>query len=899
MPSKITCERSSPVVTRGLQRRRTSQQPQSESTMENIEGGFHPATPWQPEATQMQQEIPGAEPGNVGEGFFSTDEEGAEGPDESLDRQVAEMSEEECRAALASLLKTRAAARKRPEEAAPEMPAIPVRTPLPDLSKMAPAARETAPPPSFPPNKMAARPLPEATSSKMAAPLGTLPAPRARPSPAPQPRPTTPASQFSLPAAQRTTPNPQAPRQALPAMANIKEAIEALVAALELMEQPPTGPPEAPDPAAHSRRAPNPTSHPRRNPDGPAASHPPLQRRSPFTECSREAPAEASAPFRPCWDDPELQSCSSDGEEEIQRHFQAYPAHGPHLMGLQSPERSPGLLPTPPRLPHHIADVRAYSEAPARPDFRAQRGRSELQQEKALEHAPFPARAQLLQTTEGLQKGARPKQSIPGLGIPMPFTTGSFQPFEQLPMQFNGNNFVTLPNNFEKLHLSGQNFKKWCKEIQIILLRENTLDMIKRPPPLPWSPEIEFLHKRAYTTLLSSIDTALYASLSDGLTAQEVWTALYNLFHSDNMAATSRLSRRFHNYKLKPGVKMGEHLAMLKAMRDELIQRGEPVSESTLISVMLNSLDKSWSPFIISLEGVSREQRNIEYFSGRFIEEDLRRRDEEQQEMKEAYHRPRPQRRRQDTSERINTLPTCFDCGMQGHFKRECPRSRANTAGLKHNKNKRGRGRGGGGHKGYQFCSVTSDNHISQIKDAEGLWLLDSGASTHIANTNQQFKVLHPLKSSVKVATGDKAEVTGEGVINVPGIGDVTGALYVPSIKNNLLSILKLTEDKNVKLVFEKGGGYVFKNGGVVGDIVKISNLPYFSPKAQVKRHKKPNKRAQGANAQIEQKASVPAPGCPNSRTLDLKPMKLLNQLLGHPKPLRLSPLRSQLLSQP
>ncbi|ETE62968.1 hypothetical protein L345_11280, partial [Ophiophagus hannah] len=412
------------------------------------------------------------------------------------------------------------------------------------------------------------------------------------------------------------------------------------------------------------------------------------------------------------------------------------------------------------------------------------------------------------------------QRKIPALtarGIPLPFT--SVESSQRYHGQGAGSIFSVpiysaasaLPNNFEKLHLDGGNFSIWNKEVQFCLLKGGTLEMVLDPPPFPWGPQEEWYHRKAYTTLLSSLDANLYPSIPDGLTAGEVWGLLYSLFNSDSLGSTTRITSEFYNTKLRFGASMAEHLGKLKALRAELVLRDYPVTEANMIAVILASLDRSWGNFIVSLEGTRKEAMTLSYLTGRLNEEDRRRRDAGEYTRATTHH---TSRKHQD-SEQVNALLKCFICDSEEHLKKDCP----------HHQGK-GQRRGHGGGKG----GANGNFGVNYSTPTTGLWLLDPGASSHIENLKQGFKRLRRINSSVKVANGDSALVVGEGTVSIPGLGNVKDVLHAPSIANNVLSIIKLCDDGRVEVLFRKGGGYVTRDQKVIGNVTIINGLPYFSP---------------------------------------------------------------------
>ena len=93
------------------------------------------------------------------------------------------------------------------------------------------------------------------------------------------------------------------------------------------------------------------------------------------------------------------------------------------------------------------------------------------------------------------------------------------------------------------------------------------------------------------------------------------------------------------------------------------------------------------------------------------------------------------------------------------------------------------------------FLSAVSCKHA---------WILDTGATDHIAMNISQFKGLRkPIASSyVTLPNAHTAEIVGIGDIVLPSGILLKNALCVPMFKYNLLSISRLAKDSHIRVVF-------------------------------------------------------------------------------------------------
>lgn len=84
----------------------------------------------------------------------------------------------------------------------------------------------------------------------------------------------------------------------------------------------------------------------------------------------------------------------------------------------------------------------------------------------------------------------------------------------------------------------------------------------------------------------------------------------------------------------------------------------------------------------------------------------------------------------------------------------------------------------------------------NQNSNQERTWFLDSGCSNHMSGIKQWFFNLDEgFKETVKLGDGSRIEVQGKGSVKIQVNGRVqviTSVLYIPKLKNNLLSIGQL-----------------------------------------------------------------------------------------------------------
>ncbi|KAL0117643.1 hypothetical protein PUN28_008795 [Cardiocondyla obscurior] len=158
----------------------------------------------------------------------------------------------------------------------------------------------------------------------------------------------------------------------------------------------------------------------------------------------------------------------------------------------------------------------------------------------------------------------------------------------------------------------------------------------------------------------------------------------------------------------------------------------------------------------------------------------------------------------------------CFNCGKSGHMSRFCKakpkRSEANDA----------------------TEAMTAIACKAEIINKSNTWYLDSGATRHMCNNESAFATLkNDERIKVHTASEHFVESGGRGDIKLDAKSNrqlinqvkLKNALYVPELRNNLLSVSSIT-DNGYTVKFEKDRATVNrKNGSVVFTASKRDQL--------------------------------------------------------------------------
>jgi hypothetical protein len=101
------------------------------------------------------------------------------------------------------------------------------------------------------------------------------------------------------------------------------------------------------------------------------------------------------------------------------------------------------------------------------------------------------------------------------------------------------------------------------------------------------------------------------------------------------------------------------------------------------------------------------------------------------------------------------------------------------------------------------FSDQNNSSKIANLCHNTSKWIVDSGATDHMTWDQNKLENIIPTTESqhVIVANGNKVKIEGLGTTK-NFRKDVNNILYLPDFNSNLLSINKITQDLNYKVIF-------------------------------------------------------------------------------------------------
>ena len=260
------------------------------------------------------------------------------------------------------------------------------------------------------------------------------------------------------------------------------------------------------------------------------------------------------------------------------------------------------------------------------------------------------------------------------------------------------------------------------------------------------------------------------------------------------------LKKQYFRMEMTEDISMEAHIKTMKELTDRLAAINAPIAEEDQVVTLLGSLPPSYSTLVTALE--ARDAITLSYVQQSLIREEQRLKESNTQHtgLNKVSGIGQALIGKYDgqTNKGHLNKKVCYLCGEIGHFRKDCPKNLCQ----KLSKPK---------HKGKSACLVSQGESCSDTESDEkvfgvssqshnpNVWIVDSGASSHMTQRKELLVNYEEFDKPQKVSMGDghMVEACGKGDIQFMMIFEkdrskrvtMQNALYVPKLTCSLFSV--------------------------------------------------------------------------------------------------------------
>ena len=285
-----------------------------------------------------------------------------------------------------------------------------------------------------------------------------------------------------------------------------------------------------------------------------------------------------------------------------------------------------------------------------------------------------------------------------------------------------------------------------------------------------------------------------------------MFRALENAFIINNADRKLALKRQMNSVSMNKGETINVFFMRITYLRDQLSALGYEIENQELSLIALGRLPGN--PFV---QGISVRSKipKLDHLRSDCLQEESRLMikgkhktlDEDVQVLNTNAHKKgknkNNKRKRnfhgkgQSKQKKDLSKIQCFRCDLYGHYAINCPdRSKPQASFAKSEKSNEGNE-----YEKYVFYSTLS----SQISTKRNTWIVDSRSSRHITGYQDNLESMQIETDEVTIGDDFAHSVKGIGTCTIKlksgNSIQLSGVLYVPGIKRNLISISTLEDD--------------------------------------------------------------------------------------------------------
>ena len=299
----------------------------------------------------------------------------------------------------------------------------------------------------------------------------------------------------------------------------------------------------------------------------------------------------------------------------------------------------------------------------------------------------------------------------------------------------------------------------------------------------------------AFSTLVLSISSSQLYLITSCEEPAPAWVALRNHFERDTLVNKLMLKKQYFRMEMKEGSSIEAHIKAMKELTDKLAAIKAPISEEDQVVTLLGSLPSSYSTLVTALE--ARDAVSLSYVQQALIQEEQRMNvvDSKSDAGQSAVFDEKTGRafvgKQSQQCQKGRQQKVCYLCGETGHIRWNCPENHQERSLSKPK------------HIAKPVKTMEEDSELACGASSKSYnkenWIVDSGASSHMTQTQEFMVNYEEFGTPQKVCLGDgrTLEAFGKGKVIVTMVfkrcerKKVTmyDVLYVPKLACNLFSV--------------------------------------------------------------------------------------------------------------
>lgn len=427
--------------------------------------------------------------------------------------------------------------------------------------------------------------------------------------------------------------------------------------------------------------------------------------------------------------------------------------------------------------------------------------------------------------------------------------------------------------SLEKLgvpRLNGSNYASWKFKVELLLVREDLWEFVTGICPAEDQANAAAVatwkkgDQKARATIGLLVDDSQRKLIQDTVTSKEAWDNLRRNYERTTLTSKVSILKKLCDMRYTDGEDIEKHITEMQDLFDRLSVAGQVLDANLQVAMVLRSMPDSFNPLTTALESRSDADLTFDLVKSKLIDEIAKRNCSggSQSVLKAG------------TKKQI----ICHNCHKVGHKQKDC---RSLVQGREKEPKKNDSKPQGKSSKAKVVRNSPEEYaFLAKKGDKEGSWIVDSGATSHMAVSKEYFESLdETVKDDIVLANGMKTKSAGKGICRIQCIGPegfvnemtLSNTLFVPDLESNLFSVRSATK-KGATVIFDEQGCRIFKGekvvavGVVSGGLynlqhIHVANLaqskPNHSENCQHAWHRKFGHRDPGAVGELEKNNMV------------------------------------------